>query len=442
MAVDKSKEYRSAGLILLQDTGMMALASLASVLLVRWLSEPIFGFTVLVLEWVGIALAAALAGNLITGAHKSVRRYATLRSATKVAGAILFKELVLSIVLTVGLVRFSSPALCVVAIIADLLLSFIIIFYLRYSASLYASERTDVKEVASRGNALIMGTGPSSVLLAKDIEDEGKYDVVGFVSSEREMSGRVIEDKVVYYCADPDDLNSLQWKVGGIDCIFFPKDWDHTGKDGGESEASIHPQADGMSRMGHFVKRTFDIVMSALLLIVFSPVIAICAIAVKLQDGGKVIFAQERIGRDGRPFNIYKFRSMRPDAEAKGAQLYAGEEDPRLTKVGRFLRAHHLDELPQLWNVLKGDMSFIGYRPERQVYIDQIMEHNPRYRYLYQLRPGVTSYATLYNGYTDTIEKMLTRLDLDLYWLRNHSLWFDTKVLGLTFLSIIFGKKF
>ena len=110
--------------------------------------------------------------------------------------------------------------------------------------------------------------------------------------------------------------------------------------------------------------------------------------------------------------------------------------------MGRFLRAHHLDELPQLWNVLRGDMSLIGYRPERAYYIDQIMARNPRYRYLYQIRPGVTSYATLYNGYTDTLEKMLTRLDLDLYYLRNRSVWFDLKVLGLTFLSIVIGRKF
>ena len=133
---------------------------------------------------------------------------------------------------------------------------------------------------------------------------------------------------------------------------------------------------------------------------------------------------------------------MRTDAEAAGAQLYAGDSDPRLTRVGAFLRKHHLDELPQLWNVLRGDMSFIGYRPERQVYIRQIMEHNPRYRYLYQIRPGVTSYATLYNGYTDTLEKMLTRLDLDLYYLRHHSILFDARVLGLTFLNIVSGKKF
>ena len=133
---------------------------------------------------------------------------------------------------------------------------------------------------------------------------------------------------------------------------------------------------------------------------------------------------------------------MGVDAESDGARLYQGKGDPRLTRVGAFLRNHHLDELPQLINVFKGDMSFIGYRPERQVYIDQIMAANPRYRYLYQIRPGVTSYATLYNGYTDTLEKMMNRLDLDLYYLRNHTVGFDIYVLGMTFLKIVSGKEF
>ena len=197
-----------------------------------------------------------------------------------------------------------------------------------------------------------------------------------------------------------------------------------------------------MGTAGQTLKRAFDIVLSSVLMLIFSPMALISAIAVKLEDGGPILYSQERIGRGGRPFHILKFRSMRTDAEAAGAQLYAGDSDPRLTRVGAFLRKHHLDELPQLWNVLRGDMSFIGYRPERQVYIRQIMEHNPRYRYLYQIRPGVTSYATLYNGYTDTLEKMLTRLDLDLYYLRHHSILFDARVLGLTFLNIVSGKKF
>ena len=135
---------------------------------------------------------------------------------------------------------------------------------------------------------------------------------------------------------------------------------------------------------------------------------------------------------------------MRHDAEKDGPQLLldGSMNDPRLTRVGRFLRMHHLDELPQLWNVVRGDMAFIGYRPERKFYIDQIMERDPRYELLYSIRPGVTSYATLYNGYTDTIEKMLRRLELDLYYLEHHSMWFDMKVLANTFISIVFGKKF
>ena len=202
--------------------------------------------------------------------------------------------------------------------------------------------------------------------------------------------------------------------------------------------------ADNMNGVIRSLKRIVDFVISTGCLIVFSPLMLISYIAIKLDDGGPAIYKQERIGRFGRPFFIYKFRSMRLDAERFGPALShsGGDDDPRLTKAGKFLRAHHLDELPQLWNVVIGDMSFIGYRPERKFYIDQIVEEDPRYTFLYQIRPGVTSYATLYNGYTDTMEKMLRRLELDLYYLGHRSWWLDTKILGLTFLSIIFGKKF
>ena len=192
------------------------------------------------------------------------------------------------------------------------------------------------------------------------------------------------------------------------------------------------------------MKRFLDFLIACVCIIVFAPLFVICFIAILLEDGQPAIYSQERIGLHGKPFNIYKFRSMRRDAEQEGPQLLldGAMNDPRLTRVGRFLRAHHLDELPQLWNVLRGDMAFIGYRPERKFYIDQIMERDPRYEQLYAIRPGVTSYATLYNGYTDTIEKMLRRLELDLYYLEHQSLWFDFTVLIKTFLSIVFGKKF
>ncbi len=196
------------------------------------------------------------------------------------------------------------------------------------------------------------------------------------------------------------------------------------------------------NRMERFVKRSTDILLSVPCLILSSPLFAIISLAIKWEDGLPIIYKQERIGLHGKPFNIYKFRSMKADAEKDGPNLLEIEGDTRLTHVGKFIRTHHLDELPQLWNILKGDMSLVGPRPERKYYIDQIMEHDPRYTYLYQIRPGATSYATLYNGYTDTMQKMLKRLELDLYYLEHRSWWFDAKILFKTLVNIMFGKIF
>ena len=189
------------------------------------------------------------------------------------------------------------------------------------------------------------------------------------------------------------------------------------------------------------MKRLIDFIVSALCLIVFSPLILVCWLAIKL-GGGPAIYKQERIGLGGRPFYIYKFRSMVIDAEKEGEELLQQDNDPRLTRIGRFLRAHHLDELPQLWNVFTGDMAFVGPRPERKYYIDQIMQRDSRYERLYALRPGITSYATLKNGYTDTIDKMMVRLEMDLYYLEHQSLWTDAKILWKTFANIVSGKIF
>lgn len=196
------------------------------------------------------------------------------------------------------------------------------------------------------------------------------------------------------------------------------------------------------NRMERFVKRSTDILVSVPCLVLSSPLFAIISLAIKWEDGLPIIYKQERIGLHGKPFNIYKFRSMKADAEKDGPILLEIEGDTRLTRVGKFIRAHHFDELPQLWNIVKGDMSLVGPRPERKYYIDQIMEHDPRYTYLYQIRPGATSYATLYNGYTDTMPKMLRRLSLDLYYLEHRSWWFDAKILFKTMTNIMFGKIF
>lgn len=191
------------------------------------------------------------------------------------------------------------------------------------------------------------------------------------------------------------------------------------------------------------LKRTFDFTLALVSLVLFSPVMLVIAILIRREEpDGDVIYTQERVGYKGRPFKLYKFRSMYMDAEKDNAPQLYQERDPRLTKIGAFIRAHHLDEFPQLWNVIKGDMSFVGPRPERQYFIDQMSAVRPDYKRLYALRPGLFSFATLYNGYTDTLEKMIRRLDLDIKYLENYSLWTDIKIIFLTSQSIIFGKKF
>ena len=199
---------------------------------------------------------------------------------------------------------------------------------------------------------------------------------------------------------------------------------------------------DMMSPAINRIKRGLDILGSITGMIVFSPLFLLIHLVIKIENGGKVIFSQERIGYQGKPFILYKFRSMKESAEADGKPALCCQGDKRLTRVGRFLREHHLDELPQLWNVLKGDMSFVGPRPERKYFVEQIKAINPDYELLYQLRPGLFSPATLYNGYTDNMEKMLRRLRMDLDYLAHHTLWLDTKIIFLTVLSILSGKKF
>ena len=193
---------------------------------------------------------------------------------------------------------------------------------------------------------------------------------------------------------------------------------------------------DGMNGCERSLKRAGDIVGAMFLLIVLSPVFLYIYIRQRMSASGPVIYSQERIGKGGKPFKIYKFRTMVVNAEKDGIPQLEQEDDPRLTEFGKTLRRHHLDELPQIWNVLKGDMSFVGYRPERQFFIDKIMEKNPDYQLLYISAPGVTSQATIENGYTDTLDKMLKRLDMDLDYLRNRSLWLDAKIIFKTVFNI------
>ena len=207
-----------------------------------------------------------------------------------------------------------------------------------------------------------------------------------------------------------------------------------------EEVSGFEGSHDAMGCVQRTVKRLFDIVFSLAGMIILSPVYLVIAIMLKRQKNGPAIFSQERIGYRGKPFTIYKFRTM--SEPEKEPQLVAKSSIGQSTKTELFLREHHLDELPQLWNVLKGDMSFVGPRPERRFYIDKIMANDPSYVLIYEMMPGLTSEATLYNGYTDTMEKMLIRLHMDTDYLKRRSLALDASIIAKTFISIVSGKKF
>ena len=188
------------------------------------------------------------------------------------------------------------------------------------------------------------------------------------------------------------------------------------------------------------IKRTFDILASALSLIALSPLFAVLAVAVRCSSKGPVFYTQERIGLYGHPFRIYKFRTMVVSAEQDGTPQLSRKDDKRITKIGHLMRKYRLDELPQLWNVLKGDMSFVGPRPERPYFIHLIEQQAPYYCLLYKIRPGLTSWGPIRVGYTDTIEKMIRRLNYDIAYMENMSLLLDLKIMLLT-ISVIFNGK-
>lgn len=199
---------------------------------------------------------------------------------------------------------------------------------------------------------------------------------------------------------------------------------------------------DAMGKVQRCIKRGFDLVAAFTGIVVCSPVFLIISLLITYQGNGPVFFRQIRIGYKGRPFAIFKFRTMSSVVEEEGPQLVAGCDETNSTRLEQFLRGHHLDELPQLWNVLRGDMSFVGPRPERKFFIDKIMKQTDRYRLIYLMRPGLTSEATLYNGYTDTMEKMLRRMEMDIHYLEHRTLRLDLNIILKTILNIATGKKF
>ena len=203
--------------------------------------------------------------------------------------------------------------------------------------------------------------------------------------------------------------------------------------------ALIEVDFDQMPYWQRYTKRIFDFLVSLFLLVLLSPVYLLIAILVKTSSEGPIFFLQERIGKNGKPFNIIKFRTMYTDSEKTGPQL-SSDNDPRITPIGKFLRKTRLDETPQFYNVLKGQMSIVGPRPERAFFIEQIVEKAPQYKFLYKVKPGITSWGQVKYGYAENVEQMIDRLNFDLIYLENRSLLVDFKIMIYTLLVIIKGK--
>jgi exopolysaccharide biosynthesis polyprenyl glycosylphosphotransferase len=200
----------------------------------------------------------------------------------------------------------------------------------------------------------------------------------------------------------------------------------------------INPQL--MPEWEKKVKRLMDIVIALLILVINSPMLLITAIAIKINSKGPVFYMQERCGLMGKPFKIVKFRSMRVDAETQSGPVWSHKGDPRVTSVGRFIRKVRIDEIPQMWNILKGEMSLIGPRPERPFFVEKLSKEIPYYKRRLRVQPGVTGWAQVKHKYDETIDDVKEKVKYDLYYIENMSLRMDFKIIVRTVLVVLFGK--
>ena len=205
----------------------------------------------------------------------------------------------------------------------------------------------------------------------------------------------------------------------------------------GASFIEIYPEL--MSKWQYIMKRIFDIAVSIVVLILLAPLYLFVALRVKFSSPGPVFYSQDRIGLHGKQFRIFKFRSMKVGAETNGPQL-SSHEDPRITPWGKIMRKWRLDEIPQFYNVLIGDMSLVGPRPERKYYIEQILNVTSDYKHLHRVKPGITSLGMVKFGYAENLQQMIQRLKYDLLYIENMSLMMDLKIMIYTFRTILQGR--
>jgi len=317
---------------------------------------------------------------------------------------------------------------------------------------------------------LVLGTGPEARLVEASLEPASgrRIQLVGFyplekvqeiaVASRRVLRNRgSLEDTVRTMRVD-EIIVAVREQRGGVlplrqllDCRlegvlvtdlarFFERVHGQIPIDSLKASWLIYGNGFRQDWQRSLIKRVFDVAVSLFLLVLAAPLMALTTLAIVVESGFPVIYRQERIGFKGRPFSVLKFRSMRQDAEKDGKAVWAAKNDPRVTRFGRFLRRTRIDELPQLINVLRGEMSFVGPRPERGAFVAMLTEQIPFYAVRHSVKPGITGWAQVRYSYGATVEQSLKKVEYDLYYVKNHSLWLDLRILFETVRVVLSGE--
>ncbi|MHB1950486.1 MAG: TIGR03013 family XrtA/PEP-CTERM system glycosyltransferase [Acidiferrobacteraceae bacterium] len=307
------------------------------------------------------------------------------------------------------------------------------------AAKIDALERSMADAAGFRVVGYLPETGDADGRVGRVLRDEAplthlirKYGVQTLVIGVRDRRGRVPMDDI------------LQCKLQGVEIVDLPTFLEReSGRiDLDTLNASWLVFSDGFrqGRIKRWLKRGFDIGCALLALLFFLPVMAIIAVSIAIEDGWPVLYLQDRVGQGGRVFRLIKFRSMRPDAERDGVPQWAAKNDDRVTSVGRFIRKVRLDELPQIWNVLRGDMSFVGPRPERPFFVSQLEARIPYYSYRHVVKPGITGWAQIRYPYGASVEDAIQKLQYEFYYIKNNTLFLDFVVLIQTLQVLVWNQ--